>query len=60
MAAAKNGRPGDVEAVLREMAAAGYQPGPRAYHGLICAYCKVQDPESALSAIRRAVGAEGG
>lgn len=59
LAAAKDGRSDDAEAVLREMAMAGLEPGPRAYHGLICAYCRAQDSQGALSAVRRAVQ-EGG
>ena len=35
------------------------QPGPLAYHALICAYCKAQDSQGALSATRRAAQ-EGG
>lgn len=36
------------------MAARGMQPGPLAYHGLICAYCKAGDSNGALSVAQRA------
>lgn len=54
LAAAKDGRSSDAETIVQEMAMNGLQPGPRAYHGLICAYCKAQNPQGALSAVRRA------
>lgn len=55
LAAAKDGRSNDAESVLRDMHMAGLQPGGRAYHGLICAYCKAGDSQGALTAVRRAV-----
>ena len=59
LAAAKDGRSDDAEAALQEMAVVGLEPGPRAYHGLICAYCRARNSQGALSAVRRAVQ-EGG
>ncbi len=53
-AAAKDGRAQNAEATLRKMADDGKQPGPLAYHALICAYCKAQDSQGALSAARQA------
>ena len=55
LAAAKDGRTEDAVAVLESMEAAGLPPGPRAYHGLICAHCKARDTDSALAAVRKAV-----
>jgi pentatricopeptide repeat protein len=55
LAAAKDGRAEDAVAVLESMEAAGLPPGPRAYHGLICAHCKARDTDSALAAVRKAV-----
>lgn len=55
LAAAKDGKSDEAETVLRDMSAAGHQPGGRAYHGLICAYCKAGDSQGALTAVRRAV-----
>ncbi|CAL8467194.1 g6730 [Coccomyxa elongata] len=55
LAAAKDGRSSDAETIVQEMAMNGLQPGPRAYHGLICAYCRAQNSQGALSAVRRAV-----
>jgi hypothetical protein len=55
LAAAKDGRAEDAAAVLESMEAAGLPPGPRAFHGVICAHCKARDTDSALAAVRKAV-----
>ena len=55
LAAAKDGRTEDATAVLTSMEEAGLPPGPRAYHGLICAHCKAGDTDSALATVRKAV-----
>jgi len=54
-ATAKDGRPQDAIDVIVSMEEAGLPPGPRAYHGLICAHCKHRDTDSALAAVRQAV-----
>ena len=54
LAAAKEGRVQDAENTLQSMMNRGVQPGPLAYHGLICAYCKAQDSKGALAAAQRA------
>ena len=41
--------------MLTSMEEAGLPPGPRAYHGLICAHCKAGDTDSALATVRKAV-----
>ena len=48
--AAKAGQCGEAAEVLAEMAAAGLQPGPRAYHALVIAYVKAGDAIGALAA----------
>lgn len=52
MVAAKQGATADAEDVIRDMAAAGLMPGPRAYHGLVFAAVKAGDAEAALDAVR--------
>lgn len=52
MVAAKQGATADAEEVVRDMAAAGLMPGPRAYHGLVFTYVKAGDAEGALDAVR--------
>ena len=54
LAAAKEGRVQDAETTVQSMVGRGVQPGPLAYHGLICAYCKAQDSKGALAVARRA------
>lgn len=57
MLAAKQGASAEAEQVLRDMRAAGMQPGPRAYHGLVFAYVKLGEAEAALDAMRSAAEA---
>ena len=57
MLAAKQGATAGAEQVIRDMKAAGLQPGPRAYHGLVFAYVKVGEAEAALDAMRSAAEA---
>ena len=52
--AAKNGDREDAEQVILDMAAAGLNPGPRAYHGLVFTYVKASDAEAALDVLRSA------
>ncbi len=52
-AAAKAGQCGEAEGVLQEMAAAGLEPGPRAFHALVVAYAKTGDADRALEAVQR-------
>ena len=54
LAAAKEGRVQDAENTVQNMVSRGVQPGPLAYHGLICAYCKAQDSKGALAVAQRA------
>lgn len=47
----------EIETVLHELEEAGLQPGPRAYHVLVFAHTKREEPEAAWHAATRAIAA---
>eukprot|EP00884_Botryococcus_braunii_P008695 jgi/Botrbrau1/17827/Bobra.0127s0072.2 len=51
--AAQDGNVDEAEVIVLEMESRGLTPGPRAYHALVYAYVKANDPEGGLDAIRR-------